>query len=95
MAIEKYTSRQSSGSEYGGVDRTKATIQPQPPEALGAADHLRLGYLTGEETDTESLEDRRQMWGLRPANGERPTWLLETGQRSQAEIDHPELLEGE
>ena len=81
------TSRQLTGSEYGGVDRTKATIQPQSAEALTAGDRLRLGYLTGQETDTESLEDRRQMLGLRPADGRPPMFILNTGQASELEKD--------
>ena len=81
------SSRQLSGSEYGGVETTKATIQPQSADALTAGDRLRLGYLTGQETDTESIEDRRQFLGLRPADGRRPTYLLNTGITSELERD--------
>lgn len=85
--MSDYTARQRSGSEFGGVERTKATIQPKDASALSNGDILRLGYLTGEETDTESLEDRRQMLGLRPADGRRPLFLLETGQPSELELN--------
>ena len=81
------TSRQRSGSEFGGVPTTKATIQPQGADALTAGDRLRLGYLTGVEGNTESLEDRRQFLGLRPASGKRPNYLLNTGQPSELEIN--------
>lgn len=81
------TSRQLGGSEYGGVQPTKATIQPQGAEALTAGDRLRLGYLTGVETNTESIEDRRQFLGLRPASGRRPRFLLNTGVTSDLELD--------
>lgn len=71
--------RQACGSEYGGVQPTLAGgIQPKPEEALTAGEKLRLGYLTGDETNTDActnLEDRRQMMGLRPAEGGRPVWL--------------------
>ena len=81
------TQRQRSGSEFGGVETTKATIQPQGAEALTAGDRLRLGYLTGVESNTESLEDRRQFLGLRPASGRRPNFLLKTGQASELELN--------
>jgi len=90
MPLEQYNNRQKMGSEYSGVERTTATIQPMPPQALDNGDKLRLGYLTGVEDDTESLEDRRQMVGLRPATGRRPLWLSATGQKSQAEIELPD-----
>lgn len=85
MGYEQYTGRQRGGSEYSGVDRTRATIQPKHSSALVNDEVLRLGYLTGDEQDTESLEDRRQMLGLRPADGARPKWLSNTGQASEAE----------
>ena len=73
-------SRQLAGSEYGGVECTIAGgIQPKDPEALTNGEKLRLGYLTGDENNTNAnytaLEDRRQMMGLRPAEGGRPMWL--------------------
>ncbi len=80
-------SRQRSGSEYGGVERTKATVQPKEADTLSAGEILRLGYLTGEEDNTESLEDRRQFLGLRPADGRRPIFLMKTGQKSELELD--------
>lgn len=83
---EEYTSKQLRGSEYGGVSPTPNTLQPIPASALTPGEILRLGYLTGEESDTESLEDRRQFLGLRPAGGDRPYWLRETGQLSEADI---------
>lgn len=70
--------RQLLGSEYGGVSDTIAGgIQPKGPEALTNGEKLRLGYLVGDDTANVpgTLEDRRQMLGLRPANGKRPLWL--------------------
>jgi hypothetical protein len=91
---QHYTARQMSGSEYGGVEETVATVQPKPPEALDNGEKMRLFYLTGQEVDTETIEDHRQMLGLLPANGQRPKWLLQTGAGlSQVEIEHPELFE--
>lgn len=90
MPLEYYNNHQKTGTEYSGVERTTASIQPMPAPALSPADHLRLGYLTGVEHDTESLEDRRQAVGLRPATGKRPLWLSATGQRSEAEIRLPD-----
>lgn len=81
------TPRQRTGSEFGGVETTKATIQPKGVDALTNGDRLRLGYLTGVENNPESMEDRRQMLGLRPASGRRPFFLLNTGQRSELEIN--------
>lgn len=73
--------QQLRGSEYGGVQPTLAGgIQPKDEEALTAGERLRLGYLTGNETETNpllNLEDRRQMLGLKPAEGGRPLWLDE------------------
>jgi hypothetical protein len=70
------------GSEYGGVQyRSRVvqnTVQPKDPDALTAVERLRLGYLTGVEDDSMSYEDRRQMCGLRNADG-RPSWFV-TGQ---------------
>lgn len=71
--------KQIDGSEYGGVQPTIAGgIQPKPEEALTAGERFRLGYVTGNETQPDpalNLEDRRQMMGLRPAEGGRPLWL--------------------
>jgi hypothetical protein len=88
MAKNAPTSRQLTGSEYSGVERTVATIQPMPASELTSGDLLRLGYLTGREDQPESLEDRRQMLGLLPASGQRPNWLGGTGQTSEAERQH-------
>lgn len=87
----KLTPRQLAGSEYGGVGETRNTLQPKGPEALTPADELRLGYLVGDTTDPlqltiASLEDRRQMLGLKPAGDQRPTWLANTGRTAEAEI---------
>lgn len=79
------TPKQLTGSEYGGVQPTKSTIQPKGADALSNGDRLRLGYLTGQEDNPESLEDRRQFLGLRPASGRRPLFLLETGMESELE----------
>ena len=92
---QQYTARQMTGSEYGGVEETMATIQPKPPEALSNGEKLRLGYLTGQEINTEAVEDHRAMLGLLPAEpGSRPKWLIETGFGDpQIKIEQPELFE--
>jgi hypothetical protein len=90
--MPKYNARQMTGTEYGGVEETVSTVQPKPPEAITPGEQLRLFYLTGEPDDAESIEDRRQFWGLRPADGRRPQWLIETGQLSEAEIELRELF---
>lgn len=74
------------GSEYSGVPTTSATIQPKGADALTNGDRLRLGYLTGTETDPDSIEDRRQMMGLLPADQARPVWLRSTGRESLAQV---------
>lgn len=84
--------RQLSGSEYGGVAETRNTLQPKGAEALTASDELRLGYLTGDgakdplQETILSLEDRRQMLGLKPSGDQRPIWLANTGRTAEAEI---------
>lgn len=83
--------KQLTGSEFGGVQPTKSTIQPKGVDALSNGDRLRLGYLTGEENNPEAIEDRRQMLGLRPADGRRPKFILETGVRSEFEL-HPDIV---
>lgn len=92
---QQYTPRQMTGSEYGGVEETVATVQPKPPDALDNGEKLRLTYLTGQAIDTEAIEDHRAMLGLLPAEkGSRPKWLLETGFGDpQVKIEHPELFE--
>lgn len=88
----RLTPRQLNGSEYGGVGETRNTLQPKGAEALDADDRLRLGYLTGNgESDPlqltlDSLEDRRQALGLKPAGDRRPIWLANTGRTAEAEI---------
>jgi len=78
----KFFADQRMGSEYGGVQYQSRivtnTVQPKVPEALTADERLRLGYLTGVEDNSMSLEDRRQFVGLRHADG-RPSWFV-TGQ---------------
>lgn len=86
-----YTSRQLDGSEYGGVAETRNTVQPKGSDALTPGEILRLGYLVGDTSDTlnqdlTSLEDRRQMLGLKPAGNERPRWLAHTGRITEAEL---------
>lgn len=83
---ESYSAKQLAGSEYGGVGDSPNTLQPIPTTALDNGEILRLDYLTGEQ-DTESIEDRRQFWGLRPAGGERPRWIGGTGVTSLADIE--------
>jgi hypothetical protein len=89
---DNYNEYQLGGSEYGGVGPTHNTVQPKGAEALSAGDRLRLGYLVGDLTDPLnqqpelSLEDRRQMLGLKPAGASRPVWLAGTGRVPEAEI---------
>lgn len=87
----RLTPRQLSGSEFGGVGETRNTLQPKGRDALTPGDELRLGYLVGNETDTlqltvNSIEDHRQMLGLKPASDRRPTWLAGTGRTAEAEV---------
>jgi hypothetical protein len=94
-----YTPAQIEGSEYGGTF-SKNTIQPKSGEALTAGDQLRLGYLVGSIGDplqqtNLSIEDHRQMLGLKPAGDTRPVWLANTGRVSEAEMqgaDYPDGL---
>lgn len=91
----RLTPRQLEGSEYGGVGETRNTLQPKGAEALTASDELRLGYLVGETCDPEqltilSIEDRRQMVGLKPAGDRRPNWLANTGRAAEAELQGAE-----
>lgn len=79
------SSRQIAGSEYGGVEDTTTGIQPKKPESLTNTEKLRLAYLTGQDTDTEALIDRRAMMGLSTEG--RPDWLGGTGKTSQAELE--------
>lgn len=71
--------RQLFGTEFGGVQPTLAGgIQPKGEDALTNGELLRLGYVTGNESDTRrdfNLDDHRQALGLRPAEGTRPLWL--------------------
>lgn len=88
---EMYTPQQREGSEFGGTF-SKNTIQPKGRDALTAGEELRLTYLVGDLTDTLqqtqlSLEDRRQMLGLKPSSDERPNWLGNTGKISRAELE--------
>jgi hypothetical protein len=100
MATEPYgvnynrlTPAQLAGSEYGGVAETRNTVQPKGRGDLTNGELLRLGYLTGDTTDSLqqtvlSLEDHRQMLGLKPAGDSRPTWLANASARSTwAEIE--------
>jgi hypothetical protein len=81
---------QIEGSEYGGSEVTIAAgIQPMGPDALTPADKLRLGYVTGIEDNTNphiNIDDKRQMLGLRPANGKRPLFLANV-----SPVDDPRL----
>lgn len=74
---------------------TLNTLQPQPLEAMTNTELLRNSYLTGEAPDYRlSIEDRRQMVGLKPAGrNKRPSWLIGTGIPSKAEIMLPALLQ--
>lgn len=101
MGYDEYTARQREGSEYGGIDHTRNTVQPKGPDALSPGEQLRLGYLTGDLTDARqetpaSFEDPRQFLGLKPAGDDRPNWLANTGQVTEAQIqglEYPEDLD--
>lgn len=87
----KYTPAQIGGSEFGGTV-SRNTVQPKSNEALTSGDILRLGYLVGDTTDSLqqtplSLEDRRQMLGLKPAGDLRPVWLAGTNKVPLAEME--------
>lgn len=93
--------RQLAGSEYGGVAETRNTVQPKgSPDDLTPGEILRLGYLTGDTTDVRqetvlSLEDHRQMLGLKPAGDTRAVWLANTSPRATlAEIEGAVYPEG-
>lgn len=97
----RYNPRQLGGTEYGGVGETRNTLQPKGAEALTPSDLLRIGYLVGDGASDPlqqtilSLEDRRQMLGLKPAGDQRPIWLANTGRTAEAEIqgaEYPEEL---
>ena len=87
---EGVTPAQLAGSEYGGT-HSRNTVQPKGRGALTSGEQLRLEYLTGDTSDalqlTElSLEDARQMVGLKPAGITRPVWLANTGHTPEAEL---------
>lgn len=90
---QRLTPAQLAGSEYGGVKETRNTIQPKGRDDLKNGEILRLGYLTGDTTDSLdlsilSLEDHRQMLGLKPAGDSRPVWLANASARATwAEIE--------
>lgn len=90
--------RQAYGTEYGGIEPTLAGgIQPKGEEALTAGDKLRLGYVTGNESDTrrdQNLEDHRQMLGLRPAEGGRPVWLDQVNDDDDPRLDSEARRQG-
>jgi hypothetical protein len=93
---DRYTGLQKEGSEFGGIDSPRGGVQPKGADALSAAEKLRLFYSVGDITDTLkqtnlSLDDRRQMLGLKPAGDLRPNWLANTGRVPRAEIELPEL----
>jgi hypothetical protein len=100
IGYNRLTPRQVEGSEYGGVGETRNTLQPKGAEAITPSDELRLGYLVGDISDPEqqtvlSLEDRRQMLGLKPAGNRRPIWLANTGRTAEAElqgVEYPEEI---
>lgn len=88
----RLTNVQIDGSEYGGAV-SRNTVQPKGAAALTSGEQLRLMSLVGDLSDPlqinpiTSLEDSRQMLGLRPASGTRPNWLAGTGRTPQAEIE--------
>jgi hypothetical protein len=96
---EGVTPGQLAGYEYGGT-YSRNTVQPKGRDALKAGEELRLGYLTGDTSDSLqltdlSIEDARQMVGLKPAGDTRPVWLANTGRTTLAElqgVDYPDEL---
>ena len=95
----RYTPAQLSGSEYGGTAQSRNTVQPKGGTALSSGEVLRLGYLVGSVDDSlqlsplTSLEDRRQMMGLKPSSNQRPLWLDQAGRVPEAAIqgaDYPD-----
>lgn len=88
MSWDDYSAEQLQGSEFGGVERTRATIQLKPAEALTNGEKLRLEYLTGEiaPDNQTSIEDHRAFYGLLPSDKARPFWLENTGRESEAQI---------
>jgi hypothetical protein len=87
----QYSPAQIDGSEYGGTV-SRNTVQPKGADALTPGDILRLGYLVGDTSDPTqqsmlSLEDRRQMLGLKPAGDRRPVWLANTNRVPLAEME--------
>lgn len=91
----RLTPAQLDGSEYGGA-RSRNTVQPKGADALTSGEVLRLGYLVGEPIDPLqlnpelSLEDKRQMLGLKPGSNRRPIWLAGTGHTPIAEMEGAE-----
>lgn len=87
-----------TGTEYGGApsEFRYNNLQPKPAGAqLSAREQLYLGYMTGEDDgDWRSLEDRRQMMGLRPASGTRPEWLTHVSPRDRLELTSEAELQG-
>lgn len=95
----RYTPAQLAGSEFGGTSAARNTVQPKGANALSSGETLRLEYLVGSDNDPlqldplASLEDARQMMGLKPASNRRPLWLDETGRVPEAAIqgaDYPD-----
>lgn len=91
----RYTPQQREGTEFGGAQSLN-TVQPKGADALTSGDVLRLGYLVGDASDPLqqqiplSLEDKRQMLGLKPAGDRRPIWLAGTGRTPLAEMEGAE-----
>lgn len=91
----RYTPGQLSGTEYGGTS-SRNTVQPKGRAALSSGEELRLGYLVGSVDDSlqldpmTSLEDRRQMLGLKPSTNQRPLWIDGTGRVPEAAIQGAE-----
>ena len=50
-------------TEYKGTVPTSNTVTPQPAKLLSPSEKLRLGYLTGQEDDTEAPRDPAHMHG--------------------------------
>lgn len=101
VGYNRLSPRQLGGSEYGGVGETRNTVQPKgSPDDLKNGELLRLGYLTGDTSDVRqetplSLEDHRQMLGLKPAGDSRPTWLANATPRDTlAQIEGAQYPDG-
>lgn len=92
---EQFPPEAMNGTEFGGApaeDRWN-TLQPRRGDDYSTAEQLRSGYTTGED-DWRALEDRRQMMGLRPADGAHPRWLVNVSPTGDHRLDSEAQIEG-